>query len=112
LPANASAGKRKFLEHFDGFLLQFGSQRSDLSLTLGLIAIPDLLPTCFDERNCGGQESSAMAISPVQAADKYIGICGQGPSDQPGSGHAWLMAAGIESVSLTRTRCDYLVLPV
>jgi pyruvate, water dikinase len=94
LPANALLAE-EFLEHFDGFSI--GS--NDLTqLTLGLDRDSGIIAHLFDERNAV-KKLLAMAISACQAADKYIGICGQGPSDHPDLAR-WLMQQGIESVSL------------
>tara|TARA_R110002051_G_scaffold144694_2_gene217621 strand:- start:102807 stop:105206 length:2400 start_codon:yes stop_codon:yes gene_type:complete len=95
LPANALLAE-EFLEHFDGFSI--GS--NDLTqLTLGLDRDSGIIAHLFDERNAAVKKLLAMAISACQAADKYIGICGQGPSDHPDLAR-WLMQQGIESVSL------------
>ncbi|MFO7703672.1 MAG: phosphoenolpyruvate synthase [Halopseudomonas sp.] len=95
LPANALLAE-EFLEHFDGFSI--GS--NDLTqLTLGLDRDSGIIAHLFDERNAAVKKLLAMAISACLAADKYIGICGQGPSDHPDLAR-WLMQQGIESVSL------------
>src|SRR5690606_23011875 len=81
---------------FDGFSI--GS--NDLTqLTLGLDRDSGLIAHLFDERNPAVKKLLSMAISACRARDKYIGICGQGPSDHPDLAD-WLMYQGIESVSL------------
>lgn len=95
LPANALLAE-EFLEHFDGFSI--GS--NDLTqLTLGLDRDSGIIAHLFDERNAAVKKLLAMAISACIKADKYIGICGQGPSDHPDLAR-WLMEQGIESISL------------
>jgi pyruvate,water dikinase len=86
----------QFLEIFDGFSI--GS--NDLTqLTLGLDRDSAVVAHLFDERNAAVKKLLSMAISAARAKGKYIGICGQGPSDHPDLAD-WLMAQGIESVSL------------
>ena len=95
LPANALLAD-EFLEHFDGFSI--GS--NDLTqLTLGLDRDSGIIAHLFDERNAAVKKLLSMAISACRDAGKYIGICGQGPSDHPDLAQ-WLMDQGIESVSL------------
>ena len=95
LPANALLAD-EFLEHFDGFSI--GS--NDLTqLTLGLDRDSGIIAHLFDERNPAVKILLANAIAACRKADKYIGICGQGPSDHPDLAR-WLMEQGIESVSL------------
>jgi len=95
LPANALLAE-EFLEHFDGFSI--GS--NDLTqLTLGLDRDSGIIAHLFDERNAAVKKLLANAIAACRKADKYIGICGQGPSDHPDLAR-WLMEQGIESVSL------------
>ena len=95
LPANALLAD-EFLEHFDGFSI--GS--NDLTqLTLGLDRDSGIIAHLFDERNPAVKKLLANAIAACHKADKYIGICGQGPSDHPDLAR-WLMEQGIESVSL------------
>ncbi|WP_372610313.1 phosphoenolpyruvate synthase [Halomonas sp.] len=95
LPANALLAD-EFLEHFDGFSI--GS--NDLTqLTLGLDRDSGIVAHLFDERNPAVMKLLAMAIQACRAQDKYIGICGQGPSDHPDLAK-WLMEQGIDSVSL------------
>lgn len=95
LPSNALLAE-EFLEYFDGFSI--GS--NDLTqLTLGLDRDSGLVAHLFDERNPAIKKLLEMAIQTCKAKGKYIGICGQGPSDHEDFA-AWLMAQGIESVSL------------
>jgi len=93
IPANALLAD-EFLEHFDGFSI--GS--NDLTqLTLGIDRDSSLVND-FDERNPAVLKLMAMAISACKKADKYIGICGQAPSDYPEITH-WLVKQGIHSIS-------------
>ena len=95
LPANALLAD-EFLEYFDGFSI--GS--NDLTqLTLGLDRDSGIVAHLFDERNPAVKKLLAMAIQACHAQGKYIGICGQGPSDHPDLAK-WLMEQGIDSVSL------------
>ncbi|RFA34817.1 phosphoenolpyruvate synthase [Alkalilimnicola ehrlichii] len=95
LPSNAVLADQ-FLEHFDGFSI--GS--NDLTqLTLGLDRDSGLIAHLFDERNDAVKAMLHMAIQAARRAGKYVGICGQGPSDHPDLAR-WLMDEGIESVSL------------
>lgn len=95
LPANALLAEQ-FLEHFDGFSI--GS--NDLTqLTLGLDRDSGLIAHLFDERNEAVKVLLSNAIKACKAQGKYIGICGQGPSDHPDLAQ-WLMEQGIDSVSL------------
>ena len=95
LPANALLAD-EFLEHFDGFSI--GS--NDLTqLTLGLDRDSGIVAHLFDERNPAVKKLLAMAIQACKAQGKYVGICGQGPSDHPDLAK-WLMEQGIDSVSL------------
>ncbi|QVW25087.1 phosphoenolpyruvate synthase [Pseudomonas hormoni] len=95
LPSNAILAE-EFLEFFDGFSI--GS--NDLTqLTLGLDRDSGIIAHLFDERNPAVKKLLANAISACNKAGKYIGICGQGPSDHPDLAK-WLMEQGIESVSL------------
>lgn len=95
LPSNAILADQ-FLEHFDGFSI--GS--NDMTqLTLGLDRDSGLIANMFDERNDAVKAMLAMAISACKKAGKYVGICGQGPSDHPDLAQ-WLLDQGIESVSL------------
>lgn len=95
LPANALLAD-EFLEHFDGFSI--GS--NDLTqLTLGLDRDSGIIAHLFDERNAAVKKLLSNAIVACRKAGKYIGICGQGPSDHPDLAK-WLMEQGIDSVSL------------
>ena len=95
LPSNAILAE-EFLEFFDGFSI--GS--NDLTqLTLGLDRDSGIIAHLFDERNPAVKKLLANAIQACNKAGKYIGICGQGPSDHPDLAR-WLMEQGIESVSL------------
>ncbi len=95
IPANALLADR-FLKYFDGFSI--GS--NDLTqLTLGLDRDSGLVAELFDERNEAVKSLMSMAIRACRRQNKYIGICGQGPSDYPELAF-WLMEQGIESVSL------------
>ncbi len=95
LPSNALLADQ-FLDHFDGFSI--GS--NDLTqLTLGLDRDSGLIAHLFDERNPAIKALLSMAIKACKARGKYVGICGQGPSDHPDFA-AWLVEEGIDSVSL------------
>lgn len=95
LPSNALLAD-EFLQHFDGFSI--GS--NDLTqLTLGLDRDSAIIAHLFDERNPAIKKLLSMAIQACRKANKYIGICGQGPSDHPDFAK-WLMQEGIDSVSL------------
>ena len=95
LPANAILAEQ-FLEYFDGFSV--GS--NDLTqLTLGLDRDSGIIAHLFDERNPAILALLENAIQACKKQGKYIGICGQGPSDHPDFAR-WLMNHGIDSVSL------------
>ncbi|HXU42900.1 MAG TPA: phosphoenolpyruvate synthase [Burkholderiales bacterium] len=95
LPSNAILAD-EFLELFDGFSI--GS--NDLTqLTLGLDRDSGLVAGHFDERDAAVKAMLAMSIKACRKAGKYVGICGQGPSDHPDLAR-WLMEQGIESLSL------------
>ena len=95
LPSNALLADQ-FLEYFDGFSI--GS--NDLTqLTLGLDRDSGLIAHLFDERNDAVKALLSMAITACKKQGKYIGICGQGPSDHPDFA-LWLMDQGIDSISL------------
>jgi pyruvate,water dikinase len=95
VPSNALLADR-FLDLFDGFSI--GS--NDLTqLTLGLDRDSAIVAHLFDERNDAVKALLSMAIQAARRKGKYIGICGQGPSDHPDLAE-WLMDQGIESVSL------------
>ncbi|OBS09508.1 phosphoenolpyruvate synthase [Acidihalobacter prosperus] len=95
LPSNALLAD-DFLEYFDGFSI--GS--NDMTqLTLGLDRDSGVVAGLFDERNPAVLRLLGMSIEACRKAGKYVGICGQGPSDHPDLAE-WLMAQGIESISL------------
>jgi pyruvate,water dikinase len=95
IPSNALLAEQ-FLEYFDGFSI--GS--NDLTqLTLGMDRDSGILADGFDERNDAVKVLLKMAISTANRLGKYVGICGQGPSDHPDFAE-WLVAEGIQSVSL------------
>jgi pyruvate,water dikinase len=95
LPSNALLAD-KFLDIFDGFSI--GS--NDLTqLTLGLDRDSGLIAHLFDERNEAVKALLSMAIQACKKRGKYVGICGQGPSDHPDLAQ-WLLDQGIESMSL------------
>jgi pyruvate,water dikinase len=95
LPSNAVLAE-EFLEHFDGFSI--GS--NDLTqLTLGLDRDSGLVAGAFDERDGAVKAMLRMAIGACRKQGKYVGICGQGPSDHPDFAR-WLMEQGIDSLSL------------
>ncbi len=95
LPTNALLAEQ-FLEHFDGFSI--GS--NDLTqLTLGLDRDSGIVSHLFDERDPAVKALLQKAIEACNKAGKYVGICGQGPSDHPDLAK-WLMEMGIDSVSL------------
>ena len=95
LPSNAILAE-EFLELFDGFSI--GS--NDLTqLTLGLDRDSGLVAERFDERDPAVKALLSMAIRACRKHGKYVGICGQGPSDHPDLA-AWLMEQGIDSLSL------------
>jgi len=95
VPSNAVLAD-EFLERFDGFSI--GS--NDLTqLTLGLDRDSGLVAHLFDERDPAVMKLLGQAIAAARKAGKYVGICGQGPSDHPDLAR-WLMDQGISSVSL------------
>ncbi len=95
LPSNALLADR-FLDIFDGFSI--GS--NDLTqLTLGLDRDSEIIAHLFDERDDAVRAMLSMAIEACRERGKYVGICGQGPSDHPELAR-WLMDQGIESMSL------------
>jgi pyruvate,water dikinase len=95
LPSNAVLAA-DFLEYFDGFSI--GS--NDMTqLTLGLDRDSALVAESFDERNPAVLKMLDMAITACRDAGKYVGICGQGPSDHPDLAE-WLLERGISSISL------------
>ena len=95
VPSNALLAD-EFLEIFDGFSI--GS--NDLTqLTLGLDRDSGIVANLFDERDPAVKKMLAMAIRAAKAKGKYVGICGQGPSDHPDFAK-WLADKGIVSISL------------
>jgi pyruvate,water dikinase len=95
VPSNALLAD-EFLDIFDGFSI--GS--NDMTqLTLGLDRDSSIVANLFDERDPAVKKMLSMAIQAAKRKGKYIGICGQGPSDHPDLAQ-WLMDEGIESVSL------------
>lgn len=95
IPSNAVLAEQ-FLEYFDGFSI--GS--NDMTqLALGLDRDSGLVAASFDERDPAVKALLAMAIKACREKGKYVGICGQGPSDHADFA-AWLMEQGIESISL------------
>lgn len=95
VPSNAVIPEA-FLEHFDGFSI--GS--NDLTqLTLGVDRDSSLVASSFDERDPAVKVMLERAIKACRDLDKYVGICGQGPSDHPDLAE-WLVEQGIESMSL------------
>jgi pyruvate,water dikinase len=95
VPSNAVLA-HEFLKYFDGFSI--GS--NDLTqLTLGLDRDSGLVAEGFDERDPAVKSLLAQAIKACRDEGKYVGICGQGPSDHADFAR-WLMEQGIESISL------------
>jgi len=95
LPSNSILAN-EFLEHFDG--MSIGS--NDMTqLTLGLDRDSSLVADIFDERDDAVKKMLSMSIDACLEQNKYIGICGQGPSDHPDLA-AWLLEKNIESMSL------------
>jgi len=95
LPGNALLAGQ-YLEFFDG--MSIGS--NDLTqLTLGLDRDSGRIASLFDERDEAVRRLLEMAIAACRAQDKYVGICGQGPSDHPDLAR-WLVEQGIDSLSL------------
>jgi pyruvate, water dikinase len=95
LPSNALLAD-DFLDYFDGFSI--GS--NDMTqLALGLDRDSAIVSGGFDERDPAVKKLLSMAIKACKAHGKYVGICGQGPSDHPDFAE-WLVEEGIDSVSL------------
>ncbi|HVP33563.1 MAG TPA: phosphoenolpyruvate synthase [Steroidobacteraceae bacterium] len=95
LPTNALLAE-EYLEHFDG--MSIGS--NDMTqLTLGVDRDSAIVARLFDERDAAVKRLLAMAITACRKRGKYVGICGQGPSDYPELAR-WLVEQGIESMSL------------
>ena len=95
IPSNALLAEQ-FLEHFDGYSI--GS--NDLTqLTLGLDRDSGLVAHSFDERDPAVKQLLSMTIATCNRLGKYVGICGQGPSDHADFAE-WLMDEGIQTISL------------
>jgi len=95
LPTNALLADR-YLDFFDG--MSIGS--NDMTqLALGLDRDSGVVAKLFDERDDAVKALMSMAITACKARGKYVGICGQGPSDHPQLAR-WLVAQGIDSLSL------------
>ena len=95
LPTNALLAE-DYLEYFDG--MSIGS--NDMTqLTLGLDRDSAIVAKLFDERDEAVKKLLQMAIAACRSQGKYIGICGQGPSDHPDFA-SWLVEQGIDSLSL------------
>ena len=95
IPSNALLAEQ-FLEYFDGFSI---GSNAMTQLALGLDRDSGLVAATFDERNPAVKALLSMAIRACRAQGKYVGICGQGPSDHADLAK-WLMDEGIESISL------------
>ncbi len=96
IPSNSLLADR-FLEHFDGFSIG-SNDMTQMTLAIDRDSGGPIAST-FDERNDAVKMMLSMAIAACRKADKYIGICGQGPSDHPDLAQ-WLVGEGIESISL------------
>lgn len=96
LPTNAVLADR-FLDHFDGFSIG-SNDMTQLTLGVDRDSGGPIAPT-FDERDDAVKAMLSMAIKACRKRDKYIGICGQGPSDHPDFAK-WLVEEGIETISL------------
>jgi pyruvate,water dikinase len=95
LPTNALLAE-EYLEYFDG--MSIGS--NDMTqLTLGLDRDSSIVAKLFDERDPAVKVLLQMAIGTCRRLGKYVGICGQGPSDHPELAR-WLVEQGIDSLSL------------
>ena len=97
LPSNAVLA-RQFLQHFDGFSIR-SNDLTQLTLGLDRDSGMELLAHDFDERDPAVKALLGMAIAACKAEGKYVGICGQGPSDHPDFAR-WLADEGIASISL------------
>ena len=96
IPSNALLADQ-FLDYFDGFSI--GS--NDLTqLTLGIDRNSEIIASEFDERDPAVKDLLAKAIKACKKRKKYVGICGQGPSDYPELA-TWLLQQGIDSISLS-----------
>jgi pyruvate,water dikinase len=96
IPSNAILADR-FLEHFDGFSIG-SNDMTQLTLAVDRDA-GGAISASFDERDDAVKAMLSMAIAACRKADKYAGICGQGPSDHPDLAQ-WLVEQKIESISL------------
>jgi len=96
IPSNALLADR-FLEYFDGFSIG-SNDMTQLTLGVDRDASGELAAT-FDERDDAVKAMLRMAISACRERGRYVGICGQGPSDHPDLAQ-WLVEQGIESISL------------
>ena len=96
LPTNAVLAEQ-FLEHFDGFSIG-SNDMTQLTLGVDRDSGGPIAPT-FDERDPAVKAMLHMAISTCRRLGKYVGICGQGPSDHPDFAQ-WLVDEGIETISL------------
>ena len=94
LPSNAVLAE-EFLEYFDGFSIGSNDMTQLTSASIGL----RIDAHSFDERNPAVLKMLDMAITACRKAGKYVGICGQGPSDHPDLAK-WLLDRGISSISL------------
>ena len=95
IPSNALLAE-DFLSYFDG--MSIGS--NDMTqLTLGLDRDSALVSDIFDERDAAVKKMLSLTISACKSKGKYVGICGQGPSDHSDFA-AWLLKEGIDSISL------------
>ena len=104
LPSNAAIAPQ-FLQYFDGFSI--GS--NDMTqLTLGMDRDSAFVASAFDERDPAVLAMLEMAIAACQAEGKYVGICGQGPSDHADLA-VWLLEHGISSISLNPDTVRYMV---
>ncbi|MFW8564694.1 phosphoenolpyruvate synthase [Orrella sp. 11846] len=97
LPSNAILAE-EFLEYFDGFSIG-SNDMTQLTLGLDRDSGMELLASDFDERDPSVKFMLTRAIEACRKANKYVGICGQGPSDHPDFAH-WLRDQGIASISL------------
>ena len=96
LPTNAVLAEQ-FLEHFDGFSIG-SNDMTQLTLGVDRDSGGPIAPT-FDERDPAVKAMLHMAINACRRLNKYVGICGQGPSDHPDFAK-WLVEEGIETISL------------
>ena len=97
IPSNAILADQ-FLEHFDGFSIG-SNDMTQLTLGLDRDSGMELLAIDFDERDPAVEFMIARSIEACRKQNKYVGICGQGPSDHPDFAR-WLVAKGITSISL------------